>query len=69
MTRRVFWTLCALLLLAAPAPAADALYGAYWTNFKQFWVGAVQKQNGVIMALLGFGAVCLFIITRSKAKK
>ena len=69
MTARVFWTFAALFTLCGSAPASDALIGGYWGNFKQFWIASVQKQNGVLLALLGFGIVCIFIITRSKAKK
>ena len=69
MARRASWSLFALGLAALPARAGDGLVGSYWGGFKEFWVGAVQRQNGVILALLGFGVVCIFIITRSKAKK
>jgi hypothetical protein len=60
-----------LLLLAAPAAAGTggALFGSYWQSFLEFWQGMFQKQNGVVMAVLGVGAVALFIITRGKWQK
>ena len=63
--------LALVALLAAPAAAADGplLGNAYWAGFVEFWTGAVRKQNGIVLLTLGVGAVCLFILTRSKAKK
>jgi hypothetical protein len=63
----------ALALSAAPAfatssPAAP-LFGRYWSDFLEHWGGVFQKQNGMILAALGVGAVSLFIITRGKWKK
>ena len=69
MARRLYWTLCALLAGALPASASDALAGSYWSGFTDFWLGSLRKQNGIVLMILGVGAVCLFIITRSKAKK
>jgi hypothetical protein len=57
-----------LLLFAGPAAAADgggALFGGYWDQFVDYWQGAFQRQNGVILAVLGLGAVAMLIITRS----
>lgn len=62
----------AVLLAAAPAPAADGpppLVASYWEGFIDHWSGVFQKQNGVVMGALVVGAVCLFIITRGKWKK
>jgi hypothetical protein len=57
-----------VLCLAGPAAAADqghAVFGGYWHSFLEYWQGFLQKQNGVVMAVLGLGAVALLIITRS----
>lgn len=61
----------AALLTAPPAGAADsgALFAGYWTEFYEHWAGVLKQQNGVVMATLGLGAVCLFIITRGKWRK
>jgi hypothetical protein len=61
-----------LALTPAPAAAADPagpVFGGYWTGFVDFWTGAVKKQNGVVLFVLGIGAVSLFIITRGKWRK
>ena len=58
--------------LAAPAgaePGAPLFAKSYIDGFIEHWEGVFQKQNGVIMAALLVGAVCLFIITRGKWKK
>ncbi len=65
---------CLLLVLAAPAAAADpggsaTVFGSYWRGFLDYWKAAFQKQNGVVMGVLGLGAVALFIITRGKWQK
>jgi hypothetical protein len=62
--------LLVVLVLAGPAAAADqagsgALFGKYWGQFVEYWQGALQKQNGVVLVVLGLGAVALLIITRS----
>jgi hypothetical protein len=57
-----------LLLLASPAAAAShgpAIFGGYWESCLEWWQGSFQKQNGVVMGVLGVGAVALLIITRS----
>jgi len=61
----------ALAASAAPAAAASAapaapLFGGYTSNFLDHWADFFKKQNGIIMAALGVGAVSLFIITRGK---
>jgi len=69
---RVFaLTLLLLLLFAGPAAAGTggALFGGYWEGFIEFWKSVFQKQNGVVMAVLGVGAIALFIITRGKWQK
>ena len=65
----------AIALTAAPAFAASSpstvgpLLGGYWSDFLDHWGGVFQKQNGIILAALGLGAVSLLIITRGKWKK
>ena len=67
----------ALALTASPAAAsptatpvsATPLLGGYWQEFWDHWTGLLKKQNGVIMAALGVGAVSLIIITRGKWRK
>lgn len=64
----------AVLAIALPASAADTsshapILGSYWSAFVEHWGNYFKKQNGVIMAALGLGAVSLFIITRGKWKK
>jgi len=57
-----------LLVLAGPAAAADhsgALFGKYWEQFLEYWQASFKKQNGVVLLVLGLGAVALLIITRS----
>jgi hypothetical protein len=65
--------LCVLLVLCGPVLAGDpgtpAVFGDYWNGFKEYWKAMFQKQNGVVMGVLGVGAVALFIITRGKWKK
>jgi hypothetical protein len=62
--------LACLLLLTTPLEAADgALFGSYWTGFKEHWVGMFQKTNGIVLATIGLGIVCIIIITRGKWKK
>jgi Spy/CpxP family protein refolding chaperone len=50
----------------AAAPSAQPLYASYWDGFVDHWGGKMKKQNGIIMLVLGVGAVSLFIITRGK---
>jgi hypothetical protein len=60
--------LCLLLFIAGPASAADhssAVFGKYWDQFLEYWQGTFQKQNGVVLLVLGLGVVALLIITRS----
>ncbi|AWM36778.1 hypothetical protein GobsT_53690 [Gemmata obscuriglobus] len=59
------------LAAALPVTAAEpgALVAGYGTEFYEYWTGLLKQQNGVVMAALGFGAVCLFIITRGKWRK
>ena len=51
------------------AAAGPVLASAYSEEFKEYWVGAFRKQNGIVLFVLGLGALSVFIITRSKAKK
>lgn len=64
-------TLLALITLAGPVAAGsgEPLFGNYWQGFLDFWKGTFQKQNGVVMGVLGVGAVALIIITRGKWQK
>jgi hypothetical protein len=63
----------AVLATAAPALAGPAapcpLFGGYWNEFIEHWGGVFQRQNGIVLLVLGVGAVGLFIITRGKWKK
>lgn len=61
----------AALATALPAAAAEpgALFGGYWADFCEHWIGVFKQQNGVVMGTIGFGVVCLFIITRGKWRK
>jgi hypothetical protein len=66
-----------LAALAVPLAAGPALAGAdpaplvagYWAEFLDHWATVFQRQNGIVMGTIGFGALCLFIITRGKWKK
>ena len=60
--------------VAAATPLPDAvpsipLFAGYWQEFLDYWVGALKKQNGIIMVALGLAATSLFIITRGKWRK
>jgi hypothetical protein len=68
--------LLAVLLTTAPAAAAEpagplfaGTFREYWRGFVDFWTSAFLKQNGIVMLVLGLGAVGIFIITRGKWKK
>lgn len=54
---------------AGDSPSHAPLFGSYWSGFLEHWGNYFKKQNGVIMAALGLGAVSLLIITRGKWKK
>lgn len=64
---------CALaavsLLIFAPDALAQSGGSRYWTGFKEFWFGAIQRQSGVVLFAVGMGILCIFIITRNKWKK
>jgi len=68
-TSRLFsLALVTLAVLAGPAAAADhgsAVFGGYWQSCLEYWQGTFQKQNGVVMGVIGLGVVALLIITRS----
>jgi hypothetical protein len=51
---------------APPGPPAAPLFASYWSSFLDHWGDFFKKQNGIVMAALGVGAVSLFIITRGK---
>ncbi len=69
MTRSLL-VAAALAASAGPASAsaspAAPLFGGYTSNFLDHWADFFKKQNGIVMAALGVGAVSLFIITRGK---
>jgi hypothetical protein len=67
MTRTLL-VAAALALSAGPAAASPAtpVFGGYITQFIDHWSDFFKKQNGIVMAALGVGAVSLFIITRGK---
>ena len=80
MTLRALAALSALVVLTTAGPAAAGTgpgtpaalvgnFGSYWEGFLDHWRGVFQKQNGIVMATLLLGAVCLFVITRGKWKK
>ncbi|HVL11522.1 MAG TPA: hypothetical protein VM529_03100 [Gemmata sp.] len=72
-SRTLVLALLFVLLLAGPAAAADgpaaAPFASYWDAFLDYWKAVFAKQNGIVMAVLGLGAVALFIITRGKWQK
>ncbi len=57
-------TLAVLLLLPTPSFAAG-----FWSGFKNYWVGFIGAQNGIVMTVLGLGALGIFIVTRGKWRK
>jgi len=65
--------LALLLLLALAGPAAAAtgpvVFGSYWQSFLDYWKETMQKQNGVVLGVLGVGVIGIFIITRGKWNK
>ena len=62
--------LVALLVTPAAAATGDrAVFGSYWSSFVEYWESAIMRQNGIVMLVLGLGALALFIITRSKWRK
>ena len=54
---------------ATIASPTTPLLASYWEGFVEHWTGVFKKQNGIVMGILLFGALCLFIITRGKWKK
>ncbi|MFO0848899.1 MAG: hypothetical protein U0871_10165 [Gemmataceae bacterium] len=62
-----------LLAGAGPAAAADPgpLFAktGYWQEFASYWVNYMHKQNGIILLILGLGAVALLIITRGSSQR
>jgi len=57
---------------APPALAASnngpvaPVFGSYFDDFVEHWLGKLKQQNAVVLIALGVGAVGLFIITRGK---
>lgn len=64
--------LVAAALAASSGPASASatpgapLFGGFVSNFVDHWTDFFKKQNGIVLAALGVGAVSLFIITRGK---
>ena len=54
------------LALAAPAAAPAASFGGYMSGFRDWWVHLFTTQDGFVMAGLGLGALCVFILSRGK---
>jgi hypothetical protein len=72
--RLLLAALAAALLAAAPADAAPLFasrspVARYWASFKDYWTGAFRNQGAVTLAVLGTGALAMFIITRGKWRK
>lgn len=63
------------LLLAAPAAAAAAdlspplAASGYWRQFTDYWLGRFREQSGMVLAVLGVGAVAISIIVFGKKWK
>ena len=70
---RFAFALALVLAIGLPASAHDSsltlVANGYWDGFVQHWQGVFRKQNGIVIFILCVGVLCLFIITRSKAKK
>lgn len=59
-----------VLALAGPAAASTGpVFGSYWQSFLEYWKDTMQKQNGVVLGVLGVGVIAIFIITRGKWNK
>lgn len=62
-----------LLLSATPALASSSasvsLLGDYTDEFFRFWKEFFRKQNGVVLAAVGLGAVALLIIMSAGQKR
>lgn len=66
--------LTGMLVFANPVSAAsssDALFArtSYIKRFKDYWGGVFKQQNGIVLIVMGVGAVSMFIITRGKWRK
>jgi streptogramin lyase len=59
----------ALATPATPAALDPVLLADYASEFLDYWKKQFQKQNTIMMSVLGVGIVALFIITRSKWRK
>lgn len=63
---RILSLFVCLLVLANP----EASYASgFWYGFKKHWLGFFANQNGIVISLVAFGALCLFIVTRGKWNK
>jgi hypothetical protein len=63
--------LALILLSPSVAMASETCFAAqsYWIGFRDYWFGFFKSQNNMVFAILGIGALCIFIITRGKWKK
>lgn len=65
--------LALILMCGSPAAAASGngtpVFAGYWSEFVDHWFGMLKQQNGIVLFVLGLGALSLFIITRGKWKK
>lgn len=63
MTRPTLLALLALLLLPAVADAAPPLAASgYWKQFGDYWLTRLREQSGMVLAVLGIGALAIGII-------
>ena len=53
----------------ASADVGTPFASSYWNNFLEYWKGTALKQNAMVLGTLLLMLVCIFILTRSKAKK
>ena len=66
MPRLILFALVTLLLLPAVADAADftppLAAGGYWSQFSDYWFGRLRQQSGMVLVVLGAGALGIAII-------
>jgi DMSO reductase anchor subunit len=73
MTRPAVLALLALLAAPAAASAADLApplaASSYWKQFGDYWLSRFREQSGMVLAVLGVGAVAIGIIVFGKKWK
>lgn len=73
MINMKFIGLCTLMLLAScdtiQASECFASSNSYWIGFRDYWLSAFRRQNTMVLAVVGLGALGIFIITRGKWRK